>query len=203
MDTKNRPILYLDIDDTLIIWSLKVDGYGAPMVNEFIKWALEHFEVRWLTMWCPSGELSNEGAQELSYRTGEIIDPEVFVNIKNPKGFINNKTDAIDFDEVRPWVWVEDAMVYREKMEMIARVKDDNFYPTNVSQNVMALQVTWNKLAKRFDLPKCPYPYSKTISKPTILLSGQEIIKKYRLGKLQNHDVNRPAPLILPQGWNW
>jgi hypothetical protein len=199
-----KPIMYLDIDDTIIVWTNHIAGFAAPKADEFIKWALEHFEVRWLTMWTPSGELSSAGADELEYRFNNTISASTFLSIKNSKSFINNKTEAIDFDTDRQWVWVEDSMVYTEKMEMIRRVRDGNFYPTNVSLNVMQLQVTWNKLSNRFSLPGPPSKtYSKTIIRPTIELSEDELLTKFRNGKLQNHDPKRPADLTLPTGWNW
>lgn len=199
--TKPR-IMYLDVDDTLIVWTNNVGGYGAPRSAEFIKWALEHFEVRWLTMWCPSGKMRREGAEELSYRLGNKIEPDVFYNITNPQPFVNQKTEGIDFNDPRPWVWVEDGMLLKERNQLTQMNLAHNFYPTHVSYNVVALQKTWRLLAERFELPDAPDTnYSRKLDQPTLLITVDDIMNKYRNGKMQSHDENRPPELILPQGW--
>lgn len=52
-----RPVLYLDLDDTIVTYA---DGTprAAPGARDFILWALETFQVRWLTRWCPDGRMS-------------------------------------------------------------------------------------------------------------------------------------------------
>lgn len=60
-----RPVLYLDLDDTLVSW----EGgrpHAAPGGGEFLRWALERFEVRWLTTWCPDGSMTPELLRDLS-----------------------------------------------------------------------------------------------------------------------------------------
>jgi hypothetical protein len=59
------PILYLDLDDTIISWEGGAP-HAAPGATEFVDWALEHFEVRWLTTWCPSGAMSDKLLGDLS-----------------------------------------------------------------------------------------------------------------------------------------
>ena len=59
-----QPVLYLDVDDTLINWAT-LQAAPARGVREFLPWALERFEVRWLTRRCPSGEMPEEMAREL------------------------------------------------------------------------------------------------------------------------------------------
>lgn len=189
--TKSR-IMMIDLDDTLLVWTDKGMGFAAPAADEFMLWALEHFEVRWLTMWCPSGKLREHGARELSYRFGHRIPPEVFAGISNPKRFINNKTEAVDHDDSRPWVWVEDALVPYELKELQDKNCMENFYPTNVTHNVVALQATWAKLAKRFNLPKPKTPYSTKIIYPNVILSDTDMMTEFRNGKMQNHDAERP-----------
>ena len=197
-------VMYLDVDDSIIVWTNKVHGFAAPMADKFIEWALQHFEVRWLTMWCPSGKLSQEGAEELSYRFNSKIQPDVFRNIVNPKQFISNKTEGIDFTDPRPWVWVEDGMVSYEKLEMERRGMTENFYPTNVSKNAAVLQSTWRKLTKRFNLPGTPsMPFKTKSDIPVTPLTVDELLNRFRSGKMQNHDDNRTPPLVLPSGWNW
>lgn len=196
-------LMYLDVDDTILVWSNAAIGYGAPRAADFINWALEHFEVRWLTMWCPSGKMRMEGCEELSYRLGGKISPQTFHDIVNPKGFIDNKTEGVDFNDPRPWVWVEDGIVWKEQKELTDRNMMGNFYKTNVSHNIVALQKTWRLLAERFDLPGPGKEYSKELDRPTTIITVEEIVDKFRNGKMQTHDENRPPELVLPQGWNW
>lgn len=173
--------MYLDVDDSILIWSDKSNGFGAPKVAEFIVWALEHFEVRWLTMWAVSGRMNKEGAQELHYRLAHKISEFTLMNeIYNPNGFSGLKTDAIDFDDSRPWVWVEDRIAGGEYEVLTNRKLLDRFYRTNVSVNSIALQATWNKLAKKFNLPGPKMPYSTEQELPPILLEFDEIFKKWR-----------------------
>jgi hypothetical protein len=54
---KYRPVLYLDLDDTLLTWAAS-RPLAAPGAREFVLWALEHYEIRWLTRWCPTGSWS-------------------------------------------------------------------------------------------------------------------------------------------------
>lgn len=177
-------LMYLDVDDTLLVWTNKVRGFAAPRADDFIRWALEHFEVRWLTMWCPDGHMHRKAAEELSYRFNSTILPETFQKIYNPKSFINKKTDGIDFDDPRPWVWVEDSMVTYEILEMNRRNKIDNFYPTNVSHNAVMLQSTWRKLAKRFDLTGTPdMPFTTKTEIPVTPMTVNELIYRFRDGK--------------------
>lgn len=205
IDSIQKPrVMYLDIDDSIIVWTNQIMGFGAPRSADFINWSLEHFEVRWLTMWCPSGRLRQEGADELSYRLGGKISPDVFRSISNPKNFINNKTEGIDFADPRPWVWVEDGMVFDEKCILDARGMSKNFYPTNVSQNIMVLQKTWRLLAERFDLPGGPDKnYSKEMDQPKVIITINDIMDRFRNGKMQNHDANQSPELQLPAGWKW
>ena len=61
-----RPIVYLDIDDVLIAWPPSGGREAAPHASEFLRWLLEHVEVRWLTAWCPSGTMSDERRNKLA-----------------------------------------------------------------------------------------------------------------------------------------
>jgi hypothetical protein len=194
-------VMYLDCDDTLLVWTNKIPGFAAPMAAEFVKWSMEHFEIRWLTMWCPGGRMNQQGCEELSYRFGSTIHPDVFRSFCNPRRFISKKTDAIDFDEPRPWVWVEDGMLYPEKMEMYSRRADNNFYPTNVSNNVVMIQSTWRKLAKRFNLPGVPpTPFKTKMDIPITPLTVEELCNKYRRDGIQNYDDLTHAPST---GWSF
>jgi hypothetical protein len=69
-----RPVLYLDVDDTLIMWNdAHPYGKAAPWAREFVLWAVEHCEVRWLTMWCPAGRMAPHREAELALL---LVSPE-------------------------------------------------------------------------------------------------------------------------------
>lgn len=66
---RDRPVLYLDIDDTIVSYAAghPVAARGA---RAFLLWALRRFEVRWLSRWCPDGLLSRSLAKDLATMTG-------------------------------------------------------------------------------------------------------------------------------------
>lgn len=161
-------ILYLDIDDTLLVHTRDYRGYAAPKAAEFFRWAKEHFEVRWLTMWCMNGTMNERLAVELSQRFCDEITPGEFLEVINPKrlgALALYKTEGIDFADLRPWVWIEDGLIPNEKNYLKNENLFDNFYKTNVTHDITALQVTWRKLAKKFDLPDAPEPPYDTVVK--------------------------------------
>jgi len=157
--SKSR-VMYLDIDDTLIVWGTVKHGEKAPYATEFVRWALEHFEIRWLTMWCPIGSLLPKRAADLSALFSYEITADEFLAINNPMNFFRsetmNKTDGIDWKDQRPWVWIEDGILVQERQILKSLKSYDRWYKTNVSKNKMALKETWQKLAKDFDLPGAP-----------------------------------------------
>lgn len=179
-------LMYLDVDDTLLVWTNDIGGFAAPRAAEFMHWALEHFEVRWLTMWCPSGRLQPHGAEELSYRFNYKVSAEIFLNIHNPKMFQQDKTVGVDFDDPRPWVWVEDGLIPTEEYLLKANGTWNNFYKTNVTHDRRMLQKTWRLLAERFNLPGGPQsptpdtPYSIEMDIPFSLLTVDDIIAQFR-----------------------
>lgn len=152
-----KPILYLDVDDTLLIWPGPVAGCGA---REFLRWAKQHFEVRWLTMWCPRGDLGDRAsvlATLLNMERAELAE------IVNPVPFwvtysSRDKTQSIQdgaIAERRPWVWVEDPYLSRYEQEWLREYPDyaANYYETAVSSDPEGILRTWKILSERFQLP--------------------------------------------------
>ena len=104
-----------------------------------------------------------------------------FKSIVNPISFWTDdnmyKTNGIDFNDPRPWIWIEDKILAREQMELSNRGKLTNFYKTNVSHNMVMLQKTWKQIAKDFNLP-VPYDfsyYSKTIEYKSSIITESQI----------------------------
>lgn len=145
-------VLYLDVDDSLVRWDndrLGTPGNGA---KEFVEWAKKHFEIRWLTAWCPSGVMGDIGKEGLSKIFK--VEPEFFDDMDNPKswGMSNYKTDGIDYVDPRPWVWVEDEILEREAMFLTTIDKLANFIKTDSSADPDALLKTKAILKQRFHL---------------------------------------------------
>lgn len=105
-----RPVLYLDLDDTLISWS-GGHPHAAPAAREFVLWAMERFELRWLTTWCPSGEMEEKLLGDLCHMLQ--LPTEALAHVR---GFdwdeSRCKLNGVAWLEHlalgRPFVWVED-----------------------------------------------------------------------------------------------
>jgi hypothetical protein len=159
-----KPILFLDVDDTLIAYPKAVPGNHVP---EFIRWAKEHFEVRWLTMWAVSGEMDSLHAAELAKILGVPV--KEIAEIRNPHGFKvipirlvrdENWRDksvsiraALAETPGREWAWVEDPHLTPWERDFIA-ANPNRYFNTSSSRNPGEVVVTANRLALRFDLPR-------------------------------------------------
>jgi hypothetical protein len=161
-DDDQRPIMYLDVDDTLIRRYGWVDGEytfigkGAPDAGEFVKWAVRNFEVRWLTLRCPTGTMEPDALRELARDLP--IEREWIWYIRNPLGLWRNgnadtKIDGIDWDETRPWVWVEDRIGEREAQMLRGRHILDRYIPCNVTDEPNRLAEVKQLLCDRFKIP--------------------------------------------------
>ena len=138
-----RPVLYLDIDDTLLSWS-EGRPRAAPGAREFLLWALENHEVRWLTKWCPNGEMRDALRGDLCKMIG--IQPEKLESIR---GFdweaSDSKLNGIAWLEHvvlgRSWVWVEDeqGVGERELRFLAAHGFRENYHYCNVTKDPQAL----------------------------------------------------------------
>ncbi len=105
-----RPVLYLDVDDVLVCWA-NFERSPARAAREFLAWAHDHFEVRWLTRRCPDGAMPDWCVGDLAQLLG--VEEEVFA-----------RTPGLDWSECasklngiawlehvvlgRPFVWLDD-----------------------------------------------------------------------------------------------
>jgi hypothetical protein len=114
---ETRPVLYLDLDDTLISW--RGGGpHAAPGASAFLIWALSRFEVRWLTTWCPNGEMDAGLLDDLCHMLR--LPSEVLRGVRgcewDPDG---SKLNGIAWLEHlvhdRPFVWLEDDYGFGER----------------------------------------------------------------------------------------
>lgn len=111
-----HPVMYLDVDDTLLTFNeaywrkkygaginaLPVDHIvAAPGAGAFLRWSVEHYEVRWLTCWTGSGVMGEDAVRRLSKALD--VPPEMIAGIRGRPWGYNNKTEGIDFDDPRPF----------------------------------------------------------------------------------------------------
>lgn len=105
-----RPVLYLDLDDTVLSYATG-EPHAAPGAAAFLRWVLDVFEVRWLTRWCPDGEMPDGLIDDLWAMTGLPRDV-----LRGIRGFdwrsSESKLNGIAWLEhavlARPFLWIED-----------------------------------------------------------------------------------------------
>jgi hypothetical protein len=150
-----RPILYLDLDDTVISWAS-----GSPRAatggREFILWALEQFEVRWLTTWCPSGIMDGKLLHDLARMLEVPVE-----TLREIEGFAwdatATKLNGIAWLEHlvlgRPFVWLEDQYGFTERERVALREMGmlDSYVHCNVSEDERALLRAWEALEESLD----------------------------------------------------
>ncbi|HKZ40494.1 MAG TPA: hypothetical protein VJ044_05995 [Candidatus Hodarchaeales archaeon] len=136
-----KPVLYLDVDGvliqfredrTMLHYEHHKGGFPANRVGDFLKWADDNFEVRWLTCWCPSGQMHPERKTRL-----EAILWEDLPDWVNPMTWWGEKTYGINFDEPRMWFWLDDETKHDRPL-MYERFRD-RLIKTNSSVDPNAL----------------------------------------------------------------
>ncbi len=125
----DAPIAYLDVDDTILRHPPGEESVAAPGAADFLRFLARHFEVRWLTRWCPGGTMRPEQlanlARHLTVPAAElqaIRNPCQFEDLETPDGF-PVKWRALDWDAIaagRPFVWIENYLT-REDEAVLAR----------------------------------------------------------------------------------
>lgn len=163
-----RPVLYLDVDDTLLTFSEDawagrglignpnemVAGDGA---RELVEWALEHMEVRWLTWWCPSGVMQREAAARLGRALD--VEPTLLETIRGlpwMSGRMGLKVNGIDWTEHaagREWFWVEDDLLPLEVEELEQRKCADRYIHCNVTRDPSAIRKAFATLREKTQQP--------------------------------------------------
>jgi hypothetical protein len=141
-----RPVLYLDLDDTLVAWPEGRGGSprGADGAGDFLRWALERCEVRWLTTWCPGGRMPSSLLSDLA-RLVEVP-REALADIRGIDWSGSRcKLDGVAWLEHvvmrRPFLWVEDEYGFgeRERRFLEAHGMTGRYRHVNVSADPGAL----------------------------------------------------------------
>lgn len=150
-----RPVLYLDLDDTLIRWEHGRPS-GAPGAHEFLLWALQHFEVRWLTTWCPGGDMEQGLFQDLCKLLR--MPPDQIHHIRGGDWTETaSKLNGLLWLEHlvlgRPFFWVEDenGVGERERRVLAEQGLLDCYVHVNVSTDAQALIRAHERLRQRLD----------------------------------------------------
>lgn len=165
-----RPVCYLDVDDTLLMFTDAIckthpEGRAAPDAGAFVLWLLEHYEVRWLTAWCPSGSLQPHGAERLAALLN--IPAAALAAIRNPRQWGTFKPEGID--PSRPFIWIEDDLPPDEIKWLDDRRLYASYLRTNVSRHPEALRLTWRRLQRhRPHLPPAPPSGIPASTEPTL-----------------------------------
>lgn len=104
--------IYLDIDGVLLA---NEDNLAIGAVD-FIKYAVEHFDVYWLTTHCMHGD----AAHAVDYvQQASTKDIRPWLEQFKPTTWSLCKTEAIDFDQ--DFLWFDDDCFYGEKRDLIAK----------------------------------------------------------------------------------
>lgn len=151
---RQQPVLYLDLDDTVISWK---DGApsGAPGLTEFLLWALDTFEVRWLSRWARDGRMQPGLIQDLATMSNVPVE-----RLRPIDGLdwdaTDDKLNGIAWLEhvalERPFIWVEDESVGTATTDFLARHGfGGTHYHCNVTRDPDALVRLHAVLMERFD----------------------------------------------------
>lgn len=161
--TSNRPIAYLDVDDTILRHPPGEPSAGAPGAAEFLRFLARHFEVRWLTRWCPGGRMTVEqlaGLETLldvpAAELERIVNPCTFEDNAPPKGF-PVKWRALDWAAIeagRPFVWIENHITAEDRRVLEERDLLECFVHCDVTANPHRLAEVRRLLERRFGLTR-------------------------------------------------
>ena len=102
--------IYLDIDGVLLANEENL-AIGAV---EFIKYAVEHFDVYWLTTHCMDGT-TEHAIDYLNRASKEDLSP--WLEKFKPVTWSLKKTEAIDFS--KPFLWLDDDCFTGEKIDLL------------------------------------------------------------------------------------
>ncbi len=157
--TGEKPIAYLDVDDTILCHPAPGASLPAPGIIEFLRFLSEHFEVRWLTRWCPGGRMREDQltslAECLGMRADElrgIVNPGAFEDAEPPEG-MPAKWRALDWPAIergRPFVWIENALPPEDRAVLAARGLLDRWIPCDVTARPERLREVQTILEERF-----------------------------------------------------
>lgn len=104
-----KPNIYLDIDGVI----LANEDYLSIGAEEFIKYAVENFDVYWLTTHCTESDATH-AINYVMRAGGESLRPHLEKLI--PTSWSEYKTEAIDF--TKPFLWFDDDCYLGERQDL-------------------------------------------------------------------------------------
>lgn len=153
------PIAYLDVDDTILRRPTAGESIAAEGADEFLRFLARHFEVRWLTRWCPAGRMREEQvlrlARLLRLSAEELLpiaNPGAFVDGEPPEG-MPVKWRALDWaaiDAGRTFVWIENALTPEDQAVLESRGLLDCYIHCDVTSDPSRLAEVRRILEERF-----------------------------------------------------
>jgi hypothetical protein len=145
--TTRKPVLFLDVDGVLIRYT-RTEALPTPHVKEFLEWAVEHFECRWLTSWAKSGTMDWEHRVELAKKLG--VSEALLRNMDHRHPWNDEKTQAIDiteFDDNHCLVrWLDDDRMNDEQATLKRWGVQEIFIHTDCNKNPQRLKQVWDEL---------------------------------------------------------
>lgn len=147
---RQRTVLYLDLDDTLISWASGAPVGGAGL-RDFLLWALDAFEVRWLTRWARTGRMPPRLLRDLASLSGVPVERLAAV-----RGLSWHESDCkvngvAWLEHVvlgRPFLWIEDEGISPACLDVLRRCGfEDRYRVCNVTANPTAVRSLHRELA--------------------------------------------------------
>lgn len=120
-----KPNIYLDIDGVL----LANESNLAEGAADFIKYAVDHFDVYWLTTHCMAGD-SAHAIEYLQRASDQDLYP--WLSKFKPTTWSLMKTEAIDFD--KPFLWFDDDCYSGERIELKRRSAFDSWIEIDLAK---------------------------------------------------------------------
>lgn len=154
-----RPLAYLDVDDTILRHPTPDESVAPPGADRFLRFLATHFEVRWLTRWCPGGRMTPDQITALGEflrvapdELEAIVNPGRFVDRAPPEG-MPSKWRALDWDAIeagRPFVWIENALAPEDRAVLERRGLLDSYVECDVTARPARLPQVEKILRARF-----------------------------------------------------
>lgn len=170
-DRALRPVVYLDVDDTLfrshedsMVWFRNKPRTRrlfrpAPHAREFFQWAHANCDLRWLTYWAPYGFMSDGHVEYFTFLMDVSADDVLSVGgqqwaFMDGAAPLPGKCNGIawaEHDAGRPWVWVEDDLPPDEIAYLRKRGAWPHFIRCNVTANRDAMTRAFAIVRRRLE----------------------------------------------------
>jgi len=146
--TTRKPVLFLDVDGVLIRYT-RTEALPTPHVKEFLEWAVEHFECRWLTSWAKWGTMEDPHRNTLAGILG--VSTDLLKKLDHTHPWSEDKTQAIDITEFdgeahRLVRWLDDDRMNDERATLKRWGVPEMFIHTDCSKNPDRLKQVWDEL---------------------------------------------------------